>query len=131
MKKVFLFVFVLCLTSSAFAADSSKTEEKATPKDDKANTVDFSKVNSKVSEALCQKMNKCSPGKLSAGQCLSEVKGTFEQSYNSLPKEKRFEVAAPDLDLCVKSIQGSSCEEIKAAQSLKGCDFIQQLPPTS
>lgn len=131
MKKVFILFFALCAIPTAFGADSAKTDEKTPPKEEKSSSVDFSKVTGKVSEALCKKMNQCSPGKMSSGQCISEVKGTFEKSYDSLPKEKRFEVAAPDLDLCVKSIQGSSCEEIKAAQTLKGCDFIQQLPPTS
>ena len=147
MKRLFIFLLAFSLSVPAFAVTPSAGSDKETPKEEKVKEekgkkekaldekegkgVEFSKVNSKVSEALCQKMQECAAQKMSQGQCLSEVKDTFQQSYNSLPKEKRFEVAPPDLDLCVKSIQGSSCNDLKTAQTLKGCDFIRELPPTS
>jgi hypothetical protein len=146
VKSLFIFLLVFSLSHPAFAATPAKEESKEAPKaakvkedktkgekpseDSSGKGVEFSKVNTKVSEALCQKMQQCaSAQKMSPGQCLSEVKSAFQESYDSLPKEKRFEVGVPDLDLCVKSIQASSCDELKAAPSLKGCDFIQQLPP--
>ena len=121
MKSLFIFLLVFGLSIPAFAVSPPASSEKETPKvekakeekgkiekagDEKGGTgVEFAKVNSKVSEALCQKMQQCAAQKMPPSQCLSEVKGTFQQSYDSLPKEKRFGVAAPDLDLCVKSIK--------------------------
>jgi hypothetical protein len=92
--------------------------------------VSFKEVNSKVSEAFCKKMDECAKDKIPVKQCVSEMKDAFLENYNALPKERKIEVIKPDLELCIKSIEGSSCSELKAAQKLNGCDFIDKLNPS-
>jgi len=131
VKRILALIFIFVLSPLAFAESPAPDATQDKPKEEKVKAVDFSKVNAKVSDALCQKMQQCSPKQMSTGECLSEVKGTFQKSYNSIPKEKQFQVNSSDLDLCTTSINNSSCDELKAAHTLKGCDFIKQLPPTS
>lgn len=116
MRGIFVFLFIFGFITSA----GGQAEAKAAP---------FSNVSSKVSQAFCGKMDQCSPEAMSQKDCLSEMKGTLQDSYNKLPKDKKLEVPEEDLTLCLKNIKGASCEDIKSAQTLKGCEFLQMLPP--
>jgi hypothetical protein len=104
-----------CLISQTICADS------------KPKPVSFKEVSSKVSDAFCQKMDRCSQEKIPVKKCVSEMNDLFLQNYDALPKDKKVEVEATQLELCTKSIQDSSCQELKAAQKLNGCEFIGQL----
>jgi hypothetical protein len=117
VRAIIFFVVFATYVSTAWAESKPKS-------------VPFKEVNSKVSEAFCKKMDECAKQKIPVKDCISQMKDAFQQNYNSLPQDKKLEVLEPDLKLCTQSIQSSTCDELKAAQKLNGCDFIEKLNPS-
>jgi len=101
---------------------------RAEPKDKE---VSFKDVSSKVSDAFCKKMDQCSKEKIPTKQCVSEMKEAFLKNYDVLPADKRPAIADQELKQCTKTIQDTNCDDLKSAQSLPGCEFIQKLNPSS
>ncbi len=80
-----------------------------------------------VSDAFCHKMDECSKEKIPHRDCVSQVKEAFQKSYDKLSSDQKAEVDSADGANCSKSIQSNSCEQLKGAQKLTGCDFIEKL----
>jgi len=112
-KLSFLFLILLFSTSGMAASPPAP--------------VAFPEVAAKTSVAFCAKMEECATQKIPQEKCVREMQSTFQLSYEALPKTKKVEVQSSDLELCTKSIKSSTCEQLKTAHQLKGCDFIQKL----
>lgn len=87
----------------------------------------FAEVAPKVSEAFCGKMEECSPVKIPRGQCIEQMKSALLESHKALPKDKKIELTPEELAQCLKTIQESKCDQLRAAQRLEGCEFIETL----
>ena len=121
MKRKLLFMTVMLMglpTLLWAAADTKPATSAALP---------FKDVSSKTAQAFCSKMEQCAKQKIPLSECNSQMSEAFMQSYNGLPADKRPQVASDQLNQCVKSIEGSSCQALQKASSLAGCDFIGQL----
>lgn len=119
MKKLFIITALLFMSTQGWCAPESKPASPA--------NFSFKDVSSKTAEAFCAKMDQCSKEKIPISQCNAEMKDTFQQAYDRLAVGKKPQVGDEQLKKCVKSIQGSTCETLKKASSLDGCDFISQL----
>lgn len=118
-RKWMMLCALLMLPASLWAAAESKPAA--------AGALPFKEVSGKVSQAFCSKMEQCSKEKIPVGQCNGQMNDAFLQGYNALAADKKPQIAADQLKLCVKSIEASTCESLKKASSLEGCDFIGQL----
>lgn len=121
MKRIWILVSLLCFPLILWAAAETKPAAKvpAAPT--------FNEVSSKVSQAFCTKMEQCAKQKIPMNECVGQMNEAFIQGYKALPVDKKIQVSADQLGQCVKSVQGSTCETLKKASSLEGCDFISQI----
>lgn len=120
MKKLFIISVLLLASTQGWSAPESKPATSPAG-------FSFKDVSSKTAEAFCAKMDQCSKEKIPIPQCNAEMKDTFQQAYDRLAADKKPQVGDEQLKKCVKSIQASTCETLKKASSLDGCDFISQL----
>ncbi len=92
-----------------------------------ANPLPFKEVSHKVSEVFCKKMEECAPQKIPQNQCTKEMDDLFQSSNDRLPKDSKVQLEKDQLNNCVQNIQKAGCEDLKKAQSISGCEFIQKL----
>jgi len=112
-------------------ADPKKTE--AAPAAEKAESTDKGALSKKdisegMSEVWCQKMEECSKDKsLGPIECRKMLFKTFKTGFDNVPKGQSIDVSKEKYDECMKNVQAGTCDSLKTAQTLPGCEFISQL----
>ncbi len=119
MKKILVISSLILIPGLVWAAESKPAATPQTPS--------FNDVANKVSKAFCGKMEQCSKQKIPMNDCVGQMNDAFIQNYKALPVDKKVSVSADQLDQCVKSVQNSTCDTLKKASTLPGCDFISQI----
>jgi hypothetical protein len=111
---IFLSIISWCNPLWAKAKDEKETKPK----------LSFSPV----TQAFCNKMEECAQGeKIPLAECLKQMNQTFDQSYVSLLPAQRPELSEQIINGCSETVQKLSCAELKTADKLIGCEFIEKL----
>ena len=92
-----------------------------------AQPLSFKEVSRKTSEAFCKKMEECASQKIPQNQCAKEMNDLFQGSNDRLPKDSKVQLDEAGLKNCLQNIEKTGCEDLKKAQSISGCEFIQKL----
>ena len=118
MKKVWIL--------AAIAACLGVTQVRAEDAEPKAPSP--KQVSQEMAQAWCGKMEECDPKKeMPVKECQKILFGSFKKGYERLPKEKPLVVERSTLDQCKESIGNGTCDSLKGAKSLAGCEFISLL----
>ncbi len=124
-KEILLSLTILLAPVLGWSAPESKPASSPTSQP----SFSFKDVSSKVSRAFCIKMEQCSDSeqRMPMVLCTSQMNDAFMQSYSAIPEAKRPVVNFDKMSQCVKSIESSTCDTLKKASKLTGCEFIGQL----
>jgi len=151
MKKLSLFFLSFCLIS--LPAIARETNEKrpstqptqaqpAAPKEAKdsnepkpggadepaAGMMSKKDIAAGMSQAWCGKMDECAgEKKIPLKDCEKQLFKSFKDGFDNLPKGQAINVKPDSFEQCKQSIQAGTCDSLKAAQALPGCDFISLL----
>ncbi len=128
MKKIALALWLalLCLTHPSLAQEtkpSIDSKEEASP-----SKLSKKEVTTGMSQIWCHKMEECAKDKsMSTKECEKVLSKNFKEGFDNIPAGRSVNVTRESFDQCKKSIEGGSCDTLKAAHSLPGCDFISLL----
>ena len=123
MKVIFfLFLLFTVIVPPVLAAEG--------PKEDAAKPAGMSKkeISSGMSVVWCKKMEECAKDKsMAVGECQKILAKNFKEGLDNIPKGQKVEVTEETFDQCKQSIEAGTCDTLKTAHSLPGCDFITLL----
>lgn len=122
-KEILLSLSILLAPALGWSAPESKPAANPSSQP----SFSFKDVSSKVSRAFCIKMEQCSDQAMPMVLCTSQMNDAFMQGYSAIPEAKRPQVSPDQMGQCVKSVESSTCETLKKASKLTGCEFIGQL----
>jgi|GEM_PF-2778529 len=126
MKKIALFTLFLTLLGVGRLMAEDETE-KAAPKDS-PKTISQKDISQGMSEVWCQKMEECSKDKsMGPVECKKILFKSFKTGFDNIPKGQKVDVSRENYEECMKNVQAGTCENLKSAQTLPGCDFITLL----
>jgi hypothetical protein len=115
MKRLLTSIFVLFFLCGVAIAEEAKP---MSPKE----------VSSGMAEVWCQKMEECAHDKsMKIEECRKILFKSFKDGFDNVPKEQKLEVSSQNYGQCVQSIKAGTCESLKVAQTLGGCEFISVL----
>jgi hypothetical protein len=130
----------LLLSFGAQAAETEKPADKSmadnvaaqAPEKTGEATVDKilgpSEVSEQMAETWCGKLAECTTSQeMGPKECRKVLKKSFQEGFKNVPEGLRIEVKSSGLSQCSENIKKNSCDSLKAAQTLPGCEFISQL----
>jgi hypothetical protein len=130
--KLFRILFCLLLLSPAWVQATEKgpetqaTDKAAEKSADKV--LDAATVSDQMADVWCGKLEECTTGKeMSSKECHKVLKKSFEDGFKNVPPGQKIEVKSSGLSQCSDSIKKNTCDSLKSAQTLPGCEFISQL----
>lgn len=136
----FILIPMLILSFGAQAADGEKPAEK--PVAEKAAAQPAEKTGEatadkilgpvEVSEAMsivwCDKLAECTSGEeMGPKECRKVLKKSFQEGFKNIPQGQKIEVKSSGLTQCSENIKKDTCDSLKKAQNLPGCEFISML----
>lgn len=125
-KSAFLLLTLSFLSAAAFGAEESKKE------DAKPAGLSKKEISSGMSVVWCKKMDECAKDKsMAVGECQKILAKNFKEGLDNIPKGQKVEVTSENFDQCKQSIEAGTCDTLKTAHSLPGCDFITLLNRTN
>ena len=141
MKRIKILILLLAIFPLwAHAADAGKPAEKPAGKTTEQpaaekigeSAVDKllgpTEVSDQMAEVWCSKLTECTSDKeMGPKECRKVLKKSFEDGFKNVPQGQKLEVKSSGLSQCSESIKKNSCDALKSAQSLPGCEFISQL----
>ena len=123
MKKL-IFFFLFLTTFGAFSAGAEETKGE----EPKAVGLSKKEISSGMSVVWCKKMEECAKDKaIATGECQKILSKNFKEGLDNIPKGQKVEVTSETFDQCKQSIEAGTCDALKSANSLPGCDFITLL----
>lgn len=119
MKKPILSGLFLAFLFSCPAGAQDQTETQP------AMPLSKKEVSVGMSEIWCQKMGECAKDPaMSIQECQKILYKNFKDGLDAVPKGQKVEIARDTFEQCRQSIQAGTCDSLKSARSLPGCDFI-------
>jgi hypothetical protein len=106
---------------------AEKPTEKSTekPADKVAN---IGEVSEQMAVVWCEKLAECTTSEeMGPKECRKVLKKSFQDGFQNVPEGQKFEVKTSGLSQCSESIKQNTCDALKSAQTLPGCEFISQL----
>lgn len=93
-----------------------------------AKVLSVNQVSEDMAEIWCQKLAECGAGsEMGPKECRKVLKKSFQQGFKNTAQGQKVEVTKGTLQQCNESIRADTCESLKAAQNLPGCEFINLL----
>lgn len=123
-------ILILALMLSFFGSQPLRAEEEvAAPTEAKAAPALTPKqVSQEMAEVWCAKMEQCSQDKsMSVKECQKILFKSFKTGFDRQPKDRPIQLERPGFDQCKTNVAKGSCESLKGAKSLPGCEFISLL----
>ncbi len=116
MRKFWIPVFlILSFTKLSFGKDDPKNPGTK-------------EVSTAMAEAWCEKLQECDQkGEMAPGECRKVLKQSFQDGFKHTAGGQKVEVTQESLQECVANIKKDTCDALKHAQTLKGCEFISLL----
>ena len=106
--------------------EASPSEDKAVSSDPKALTP--KQVSQEMAELWCAKMEQCSQDKsMSVKECQKILFKSFKAGFDRQPKDKPLQLERAGFDQCKTNVAKGTCEGLKGAKALPGCEFISLL----
>ncbi len=119
-------ILTLALLLSFFGALPLRAEEEAAPAEPKGLT--SKQISQEMAEVWCAKMDQCAQEKsMSVKECQKILFKSFKAGFDRQPKDKPIQLERAGFDQCKTNVSKGSCEALKGAKSLPGCEFISLL----
>jgi len=119
-------ILTLALLLSFFGSLPLRAEEGPAPSEPKALT--SKQVSQEMAETWCAKMEECSKEKsMSVKECQKILFKSFKAGFDRQPKEKPIQLERGSFDMCKTNVTKGTCEGLKGAKILPGCEFISLL----
>ncbi len=127
--RVLLFLWVLAaFSTSAFAEQASPGKAQADPAPAAEAGLPKKLVSEEMSVVWCQKMQECSQDKsMGLKECQKVLFKSFKTGFENLPKGQTVEVKREGFEVCKKNILEGTCDALKKAHVIPGCEFISVL----
>lgn len=128
MRKILvLTVFLSFLGSLPLgAAEEKAAPAPAAPAESKGLSSKI--VSQEMAELWCSKMEQCSQDKsMSVKECQKILFKSFKAGFDRQPKDKPIQLEREGFDQCKANVSKGTCEGLKGAKSLPGCEFINLL----
>jgi hypothetical protein len=130
-----LILLVLFSPAWAQAAEADKPAEKPAEKsaEKTAETppdkiLGPAEVSEKMSIVWCDKLAECTSGEeMGPKECRKVLKKSFQDGFKNIPQGQKVEVKSSGLNQCSENIKKDTCDSLKSAQTLPGCEFISML----
>lgn len=122
MKKIWILAVLAAMicASAVRAADNKETKDAKLPSP--------KEISQEMAVAWCAKMDECSKDKsMGVKDCEKILVTSFKKGFDQLPKNQPLNLDRDTLDLCKDSIGKGTCDSLKGARSLNGCDFMSRL----
>jgi len=85
-------------------------------------------VSKVMAEVWCSKMEQCvQSSEMGPKECRKVLNKSFLSGFDNVPDGQKIEVSKSTLKQCQESITKDTCEALKTAQTLPGCNFITYL----
>ncbi len=122
MKKI----WILAVLTAMFCVGTARAEDNKEPK--AAKLPNPKEISQEMAVAWCAKMDECAKDKsMGVKECERILVTSFKKGFDQLPKNQPLNLDRDTLDLCKDSIGKGSCESLKGAKSLNGCEFMSRL----
>lgn len=106
--------------------DKKQDKEKDQGKQDEV--LSTGDVSEQMAEVWCDKLAECGgTQEMSPKECRKVLKDSFNRGFKNTAKGQKVEVTQGTLTQCNESIRADTCESLKSAQKLPGCEFINLL----
>ncbi len=87
-----------------------------------------SDVSKQMADIWCEKLAECDGTQdMGPKECRKVLKQSFDQGFKNTAKGQKVEVSQATMSQCNQSIKADTCDSLKTAQKLKGCEFINLL----
>jgi hypothetical protein len=135
----FILIPMLLLSFGTHAAEPEKSAEQPAEKTHVQNpdkvaaqsadkVLDAATVSDQMADVWCSKLTECTSDKeMGPKECRKVLKKSFEDGFKNVPQGQKVEVKSSGLNQCSESIKKNTCDSLKSAQTLPGCEFISQL----
>jgi hypothetical protein len=119
-------ILTLALLLSFFGGLPLRAEEQAAPAEPKA--LNSKQISQEMAEVWCAKMEQCSQDKsMSLKECHKILFKSFKAGFDRQPKDKPIQLERSGFDQCKTNVAKGTCEGLKGAKALPGCEFISLL----
>lgn len=99
--------------------ETEKAEEKV---------LKTSQVSKQMAQVWCEKLEECTSGEeMGLKECRKVLKKSFQDGFKNAIEGQKVGVTQTKLSQCSASIKKDTCEALKKAQTLEGCEFISLL----
>jgi hypothetical protein len=126
-KLVLLLILLMPLWAYGAEGEAKKPAEPSAKKsDDKV--VNIGEVSERMAVMWCDKLAECTTSEeMGPKECRKVLKKSFQDGFKNVPEGQKIEVKSSGLSQCSESIKQNTCDALKSAQTLPGCEFISQL----
>lgn len=117
MSRYFLILITLLfLPWGIHAEEAAKPVKAPKPKD----------ISNGMAQTWCEKMKECAKeSSMGPQECKKILYKSFMTGFDNAAKaQAKVEVSAETLDQCTQSVKAGTCDALKTAQTLPGCEFI-------
>ncbi len=127
MRKILTLALLIMLLGFLGALPLRAEEEKA-PAASEAKGLTSKQVSLEMAEVWCAKMEQCAPDKsMSVKECQKILFKSFKTGFDRQPKDKPIQLERAGFDQCKTNVAKGTCEGLKGAKALPGCEFISLL----
>jgi hypothetical protein len=105
-----------------------RAEQEAAPAAAEPKALTSKQVSQEMAEVWCAKMEQCAQEKsMSVKECQKILFKSFKTGFDRQPKDKPIQLERAGFDQCKTNVAKGTCEGLKGAKALPGCEFISLL----
>lgn len=112
---------LLLIFASPLRAEEAKAEKPIKPMSPK-------EVSNGMADVWCQKMTECAKdNSMGPRECKKILYKSFMSGFDNVAKDQKVDVMPQNFEECMKNVKAGTCEALKTAQTLAGCEFISAI----